>query len=284
VADHDPPERRDSIGDIQGVVDALVTRIEPIELRPTAVGRIVLAVPFAAAGFGLALITPLLAVGAAAGYAAAWLVIGRRRVVVDHDGVTWRGLGGAGRLGWDDVDHYRYWSGHVSGPGRDLRDRLVDARTATVVGTRHHLVLQGETHQVVIDSSLYGAERAVGRVLAELHPRLRSRGPLDLAPFTIRDDGLHHAKAGLLAWVDVEKITLSNELPPRLRVMKHGKAFAWASEPLGEIRNGMLLLEELAERGIAIDPGHQALITEPMLSSMARSRALPTATARVKDR
>jgi hypothetical protein len=271
--------RGQSFGDIGEEVAAMVSRIEPIELRPTVVGRIVLLVPFAVAGFGLSLVTPLLAVGVAAAYVGAWLAIGRRRVVVDHEGVTWRGIGGSGRIGWADVEHYRYWSGHIRGI-RPLPDRLVDAGTATVVGTRHHLVLQGDGRCVVVDSSLDGAERAVGRAFAELHPRLRARGPLDFAPFAILDAGLHHAQHGLLPWVEVEKIALSNELPPRLRVMKHRKAFAWASEKLGEIRNGMLLLEELAERGIAIDPGHQSLITEPMLSAMTRSRALPTATAR----
>jgi hypothetical protein len=255
-----------------------------VELRPTVVGRLVAALPTATIAATLSSIAAPLAAIPLAAYVFAWVAVSRQRIWVDADGVRWRGIAGSGELRWDDVERYVYWgttprlvqSGF--GPARHI-----DAATSTVTATRHHLTLHRAGATFVISSTYVGAEHACARALAELHPRLRHRPGLAFTPFTVADDGLRHATLGTLRWAEIEKLTLTADIPPRLRVMKRGKAFAWANESMAKIDNGMLLLEELVGRGITLVPGPRALLSAPVIDAHRRAEALPRAVARIKD-
>jgi hypothetical protein len=255
-----------------------------VELRPTVVGRLVAALPTTSIAAVLSTVAAPLAAIPVAAYVFAWVAVSRHRIWVDADGVRWRTTGGSRALRWDDVERYIYWgttprliqSGF--GPAR-----YIDAVTSTVTATRHHLALYHPGGKLVISSTYVGAEHACARALAELHPRLRRRPGLGFAPFAITDDGLRHATAGTLRWAQIEKLTINADIPPRLRVMKRGKAFAWAAESLAKIDNGMLLLEELVGRGIPLVPGPRALLTAPVIDAHRRAEALPRAVARIKD-
>ncbi len=245
------------------------------QLRPTIVSRIalgLLAAPVATVAVYSG--SWLLAGGTAGVFAAASAAIGRRRVAVDATGVRARGAFGERALAWDAIDHYTYWSGTA----RTIQtiDPRIDAPANSVLGSRHVLDLHGRDGQRIrIDSRYRGAERAIAAIVREVHAR--HAGRTSFLPFEVRSDGLHHARAGVLPWQRLEQVKLDAQQPPRLRVLEHGKAWPWASEPMSRIHDGLLLLEQLAERGVQIDRGIQQLVTAKLAERMAAQAALPRA-------
>jgi hypothetical protein len=275
-----------------------------LELRPTVISRILLAAPAALVALVASAVWMPLAAAPIAGYALACVAIARRRVWIDGDGVRWRrisGLGG-GALRWDEIERYRYWASVIKKPlgltsipavVRELAagptpGPIVGGADTTVRNTRHHMVLVGAGVTFRFGSEMHDADRAAAIVLAEIHPRLRARGApgsgaSELRPFTVEEAGLRHASAGLLSWADLEKVALTEELPPRVRVMKRRKALAWVSERLDRVDDGMLLLEELAARGVPVTRGRTTVVTAPVAGAEAVAAALPRAVARTRD-
>jgi hypothetical protein len=252
------------------------------QLRPTIVSRIALGLvagPIAAVGVYSG--SWVLAGGTAGVFAAASAAIGRRRVTVDETGVRARGAVGERGLAWDAIDHYTYWSGTA----RTLQviDPRIDAPANSVLGSRHVLDLHGrDGKRIRIDSRYHGAERAIAAIVREVHAR--HAGRTSFSPFEVRSDGLHHARAGLLPWNRLELVKLDAQQPPRLRVLEHGKAWPWANEPMSRIHDGLLLLEQLAERGVRIERGIQQLVTAKLAERMAAQAALPRAEVVRPDR
>jgi hypothetical protein len=242
-----------------------------IELRPTLVSRLglaLLALPVALVAADTAAWAVFAIVAAL--YALAFVAIAKRQTIVDDTGIHARALIGQRDLAWDHIDHYTYWSGRV----RALGPRQVVIDDASVIGTRHALVLYGKDgKRVRIDSRFRGAPAAIARVLDEVHTRLGERARFE--PFAIADDGLHYGER-VLPWPQLEKIHLDAQLPPRLRAMKAGKAFPWATCSMAHVHNGVLLLERLAERGVTIDLGMKQLVTAKLAERLQRPQ-LPRA-------
>jgi len=242
-----------------------------IELRPTLVSRLGLAL--------LALPIALVAADAAdwvviavvtALYGLAFVAIALRRTIIDDTGLHARALIGKRDLAWDDFDHYTYWSGRVRGVS--ARALVIDK--ASVVGTRHALAVYGKDGKSIrIDSRFRGAPAAIAHVLDKRHDRIGERASFE--PFAIEEDGLHYEDR-VLPWAQLEKIQLDAQLPPRLRAMKHDKAFPWATCSMAHVHNGLLLLERLAERGVVIDLGAKQLVTSRLAERLQRPQ-LPRA-------
>lgn len=226
------------------------------ELRPTYAARV-----------GLALLaTPALVMAGAAaawlpgaaiagGAALLWTGLARRRLVIDESGVIARGLLGQRALAWGEIRHYTYWMGRYG---------------------NMELVLHGRDGRwILIDARYRGVAAASARIIATLHALHGERATF--APFTIEDEGLRHAKAGLLRWKQLEIVKLDHQQPQRMRVLQHGKALAWVSEPLTEVENSVLLLERLAERGVVVEVPPVQLVTERLRDMLAARAALPRA-------
>jgi hypothetical protein len=248
---------------------------QPVQLRPTLVSRLALglvALPlawlFAAGAFWA------VSGAVAVAYDGCWGILGRRRVVVDREGVTARGVVGQVVLGWTAIDHYTYWSGNADGSGR--RSLEIGAPGSSVVGTRHALVLCGKDGtRLRIDSRYRGAHLAIATILAVVHARLGEEA--SFAPFSLDVEGLRHARRGLLPWKQVELVKLDNQLPPSLRVLERGRALAWVRVRMSHVHNGMLLLERLAERGVELELGRSQRVTHRLAGLLDARAALPRA-------
>lgn len=176
---------------------------------------------------------------------------------------------------WSDVTHYTYWSGPVRATIRGVGiERQIDGPHGGVSQCHHTIAIHGHNGRVKISSAFRGADRGVARILAVLHARFS--GMTSFPPFTIEDDGLRHARVGLLPWSQIEVVRL-REYPPRLQVMKHDKAFPWQTASLKHLPNGILLLERLSERGVPVDLGTKQLVTPTLIETSTRHAGLPRA-------
>ncbi len=258
------------------MADEETALVKPIQLRQTLVSRLGLAL----------LITPVVAITAATG---AWLVVGavgavysaasfgisRRRITIDDHGVRVSSLFGERVMPWSEMTHYTYWSGPVRASIRGVGiERQIDGPLGGVGQCHHTLAIHGRSGSIKISSAFRGAERGVARILAELHARFS--GATSFPPFTIEEDGLRHARAGLLPWSQIEVVRL-REYPARLQVMKHDKAFPWQSASLKHLPNGILFLERLSERGVPVDLGTKQLVTPTLIETCERHAGLPRA-------
>jgi hypothetical protein len=64
-------------------------------------------------------------------------------------------------------------------------------------------------------------------------------------------------------------------------IKKRGKRLAWASASMRTVRNGMLLLEELGERGLIVTPSAGVFVPPTILAKLheaaSRHAAMPAA-------
>lgn len=247
----------------------------------------------------VALLGPIaLAVGIVAVAASAWLgvLLSRRRLVLDDDGVTRRGAFGTRAIRWDEAEHYTFWSmdqtyvaaGAAAGGGGALAVAVVYVLARALRRGRKKnrrfshgcLTIHGANGaKLAINAQAFrGASDAVDRALEELHARLRTREPRDFSPFTLGEVDLHHATQGSLALADIDKVVVGGT---RLAVKRRGKRRAWARARLGKVCNVMLLLEELAERGLVVDTKRDVFVPPPVLGKLeaaaARQAAMPQA-------
>ena len=249
---------------------------QPVLLRPTWVSRLGLGLLLAPIVAATAAAGAWLAVGAiGAGFAATSFGISRRRIVVDDHGIRVRTLRGERTIAWSDVTHYTYWSRPVRAKLRGFGiERQIDGPSGTVSQCHHTLAIHGRGGRIKISSGFRGADRAVARILAEVH--IRFAGATRFGPFTIEDEGLRHSRAGVLPWSQIEVVRL-REYPARLQVMKHDKAFPWQTASLTTLPNGILLLERLGERGVPVDLGTKQLVTSTLIETCGRHAGLPRA-------
>ena len=228
-----------------------------------------------------------------AGYACLCVVLVLRRLILDDEGITWRALGDH-TIRWDEATHYTFWSmdqsyvaaGAAAGGGGALAAVVV---YLLVRGLRRgnknrrfsygRMTIRGPRGmKVSIDAQMVrGAAEALDRAFEELHARLRTR-ERDFTPFTLGEVDLHHATEGSLALADIDKIVVGSS---RLAVKRRGKRRAWARARMPKVHNVMLLLEELAERGLIVDTRRDVFVPPPVLGKLeaaaSRQAAMPRA-------
>lgn len=243
--------------------------------------------PLAGKLVGIVLVAALLALA---------IVLAKRRLVVDERGVTAKGAFGVSRLDWDEVDHYTFWSMDqtmvyaAGGQGGALGVIVVMAivgvfraiRKNGTTGNRRfaqgQLVLVGESGaRVKIDARYRNVAEALDRCFAELHPRLRG-DRLDFSPFALGDTELHHVKKGALGLADIQHVGAGGS---RLTIKKRDKRLAWASVPMKRIKNVLLFVELLAERGLVIKANAEVFMPPTVLDKLraaaSRQAAMPQA-------
>lgn len=266
--------------------------LAPLVLRPTVVPYLLaplVAAPVwlfgAVLAEGLGLLVPW---SVAVGLALVGLSsrIRRMRFVVDADGVARRGLvGGERRLTWAAIEAYHYAGSAVrsgvmpGGAGAVALDLLLRSHGGSA-RIRHELRVHGGASTLKLTSTFAHADRAVARILGELHPRLRGGPPERLVrfgPITLGDEAIALEGKPPLPRGDLETIQVMGGSRPRLRVMKHGKVLPWASYRLDAIPNAMLLLEEAVERGIPCAIDDDVAISTSLAERLATRAALPAA-------
>ena len=239
-----------------------------------------------------------------AGFIALCIAMGKRRLILDERGVTAKGMTGLRSIEWDQIDHYTFWSMdqqavYAGGGGGGAIGVIVVmiiiaiVRAARRGKTEHRRFAQGRLTLVSgagkITLPIDGRYKAVGtaldRVFAEMHPRLRNRpdAATDFAPFTLSDTELRHAKKGTLGLADVEKVGAAGA---RITIKKREKRFSWVTVPMKRVKNVMLFLEVVAERGLIVNAGAEVFMPPTVLDKLraAASRQAGMPQARVVSR
>ena len=220
------------------------------------------------------------------------LLLGRRRLVVDDSGVTAKGLFGTTQLGWNEIDHYTFWSMDqqmvyaVGGNAGVAGAIVVGVVAAIVAATRNRgqdnrrfaagrLTLVGKS-TIAIDARYAKVTTALDPIFDHLHALLGPRR--DFAPFTLSPGELVHAKKGPIALPDIEKISVGGG---RLVIKKRGKRLSWLSVHMKQIHNGLLFIEALGEAGLVVDANAGMFVPPTVLDKLraatARQQAMPAA-------
>lgn len=217
----------------------------------------------------------------------------RRRLVIDDRRIVAKGFFGTTVIPWDELDHYRYWSlgqqgVYVAGGGGLAGVIIVAVAFAVAKAVRKTpnnrqfslggMKLFGKDGQrIKLDTRYANVAPALDRCFDEMHARLREK-PRDYAPLAVSASDLIHDKKGPIALADIEKIGVSGG---RITVRKRGKRLAWANVPMRSTKNAMLLVDDLAERGIVIDANDEVFVPVPVLAKLraaaSRQSAMPVA-------
>jgi hypothetical protein len=242
--------------------------------------------------FGIVLVAALLALA---------VVLGKRRLIIDERGITSKGAFGVTRLDWNEVDHYTYWSMDqtmiyaAGGQGGAIAvliaigivaavRKLGKGKTTNRRFAQGQLVLVGKQGgKVKIDNRYRKASDALDRAFAELHPRLGAGTP-DFTPFALGDNELRHTKKGVLGLAEIQHI---NAAGMSVSIKKSGKRLAWVSVPMKKIKNSLLFIEQLAERGLVIKANAEVFMPPSVIDKLHaaanRQAALPQARVVMRD-
>ncbi|HEY5945742.1 MAG TPA: hypothetical protein VIV40_09635 [Kofleriaceae bacterium] len=240
---------------------------------------------------GIVLVAALLALS---------FTLSKRKLIIDERGVTAKSAFGLRRLDWNEVDHYTYWSmdqtmAYAAGGQGALGVIIVMAIVAAVRSFRkgkggHRRFSQGQLVLIAkdgtklkIDNRYHDVTEALDRVFAELHPRLRAATP-DFMPFALSDTELRHAKKGAIALAEIQHIGAGGT---RIMIKKSGKRLAWVRAPMKGVKNVLLFVELLAERGLVIKANAEVFmpptVIDKLRAAASRQAALPQARVVVRD-
>lgn len=220
------------------------------------------------------------------------ILLGRRRLTIDDSGITARGVFGTTELGWNEIDHYTFWSMDqqmvyaVGGQGGVAGALVVGLIAAAVAMSRNRgsanrrfaagrLTIVGK-RTVAIDARYAKVTDALDPIFDRLHAVVGPRR--DFAPFTLGAGELVHAKKGAIALADIEKISVGSG---RFFIKKRGKRLSWLSLHMKQIHNGLLFIEALGEAGLIVDAKAGMFVPPTVLDKLhaatARQQAMPTA-------
>jgi hypothetical protein len=278
-------------------------RPDRIELRANLAVPILLGLfaVFPALGIVLAPVGAKIICGAfAAAFGFGAFATAKRKLVLDSGGIKRTNLLGEKSLSWDDVDHYTFWSMDQSAGyaaiGAGSADPVAIAAVAVLAiavmavgrkkqtdnrrfGTGRLRLVGKDGTSLLIDQRYRDARGALDRAFDELHPRLRAHaGDETFAPFRLTDNELVHDRKGPLALAEIERVSISGG---RFTVKKRGKRFAWVACSMRRVANVMLLVEELADRGIVIKAAAGQFVPPTVLEKLraaaSRQALLPAA-------
>jgi hypothetical protein len=193
--------------------------------------------------------------------------LGFRRLVVDASGIAAKSLWGTRRISWDDIVGYRFWSYELQPRGRNAgQAKLVigaigflerggraagadNRRFGTGTGSGRMTLIGRDRTRIAIDGRYRDVVSVLDRIFAEIHRRLRASACQSFGPFALDGSVLRFRGGRALDLGEIELISVDND---RLAVRKRGARLSWAGASMKRVDNGMLLLEELARRGVTV--------------------------------
>lgn len=264
-----------------------------LELRPTSGGRFaagLLAVLFlgmavmlfslnkahAAAPIGIGL--ALFALGIA--LFALTVQIGRRRVILNAEGIEVRGIFGAKQLAWNAVSSYSFFSIDTQHAAYYSQGGLAAVLIVAIVKALRkksenrkfkggRLVLHGNAGQkLMVRSWFRDMDQGLERIFAEVHPRLARTVGTRFGKLTFDGQNLTHDSKGSLSLLEIEKIVVSSQGSVSIR--KVGKRLAWARMSMARIPCALLLFERFAQAGVFVDTSQEVFLPLPTLGVLSR--------------
>ena len=232
--------------------------MEPIVVRPRILGSIVVVVVVCLILLPAAVVAPVggqIVCGVIVMSALAIVVVrARRRITVDDGGIERLGVVRTVRIAWDDVTYYTFWTAQ---PGAINQKPGVCA-----INVRGR-----DGRRIVVDHRWRQPTAAVLRVIAVIHPRLRST-TLDVEPFSFAEGGPRHKKREI-AYGEIEKVVVSAD---QIGVRQVGKTVSWVMVDIKHVTNGLLFLESLADRGVKVLAGGGQFLPPESIQAFANSR------------
>jgi hypothetical protein len=267
-----------------------------LELKPNARARVALAL-LGALALGLAILitsakhrgdsSPLTAalVLAAIGLPLLGLAViaGRRRVIIDRDGVEVRGVLSDRRLAWPAMASYSFISIDTTNQAVGVQAGLVGVLIVAAVRALRkkpqnrkfnggRLVIHGnDGTKLTITPAFRDIDQGLERIFAELHPRLDAITGTGFGKLSFDGHTLSHPSKGALSLPEIEKIVVNQHGVVSIR--KVGKRLGWASVRMSAITSSLLLFERLAQRGVVVDMSESVFLPLPTLGLLAQLKA-----------
>jgi hypothetical protein len=211
-----------------------------------------------------------------------------RGIFVDDQGIKQVGLLRNREIKWSQITHYRYLSvkqpavahgrggagllGLVSGAMEERRVQREQAPNR-YFGLGHiELYTATSAKPFRIGKDAFWGPRdgyvdlteLMEVVLEELHERLAAAA---FAPFTIVDQTLHHANGSTIALSDIGRVNVASG---RIGVSRRAAPGEWATSSMKTVDNSVLLLQQLAQRGVHIALSPDVFVPQSTLEAMSR--------------
>ncbi|HTL32957.1 MAG TPA: hypothetical protein VL326_07525, partial [Kofleriaceae bacterium] len=180
-----------------------------------------------------------------------------------------------GQVGLDDrgvwdrdllAHHYIAWSELIGYTLSSYQAGTVDWLSRTGRATGPTVTLYGPNGTVISIAEADWGMRILDVAVVKAHEVLRQRAvPCNHAPFVLGQDALSHEHMGTLPLADIEAVTLDSSY--ELVIRKRG--LIWIKLGLGQVNNGLLLVEWLAERGVNVLVDRDAPIPPPVRHYLA---------------
>ena len=274
--------------------------------------RSTLAEPICIAMFGLLVALPLVllaplgwklvGIGFGALMGLCTVRLAKRELVLDESGITQLGAFSQKQLAWEDVDHYTFYSAnpnavYVGGAQAGAAGVIAVVIIAGIVaalrkkGPANRKFAQGRMtligrnrRKIAIGTTYKDVASALDRAFLEVHARLRARPDVSFEPFALAATELSHGRKGKLGLADIDKVSAAGS---RIAIRRRGKRLAWAAARMGVVKNSILFLEQLAERGVAVTAQDEVFmppsIADKLRAATARQAAIPSARVVVRD-
>lgn len=211
------------------------------------------------------------------------VALGRGKLTIDDSGLARHGLFGVRRVPWREVSHYTYATGIrklTFWDDSDFSDWLLDLFVRFVTRRfRGRFVIHLHSGEPFpIDGDAYQLEPALDDLTARLHAVLGPRGER-FDPLTLDTDAIVHT-SGTSTSGSSSRLSL---LAIHHVVVDHCLRFfrddsedlddAVLAVPLADLRNGLLLIQRLAERSLLFEVDADATLPAPLVRAFADARA-----------
>jgi hypothetical protein len=187
--------------------------------------------------------------------------IGFGKLIVDDTGITRERLFRTRRIEWAEVREYRLAATPQSRSDFSRLFGLYEVGADFVAALRgdrrpmrYDFELIGEQRRLVVNWRFDHVELAIEEALRHIGPRLldEARRSPRFGPLAIHADAVAWKTKPPLARSAVEAFEVSDTAPRRLRVLQHGRTFAYASATLSAIPNVLHALELADELGYRV--------------------------------
>lgn len=209
--------------------------------------------------------------------------LGRRRVIINREGLEVRGVFGDRRIAWPAVSSYSFISIDTQNQAYYAQGGLVAVLVVAAVRALRkkpqnrkfkggRLVLVGhDGAKVTVSPWFRDIDHGLERIFAEVHPRLHATTGSQFGKLAFDGNTLSHASKGALSLPEIEKVSVSPNGVVSIR--KVGKRLAWASVRMSAVSSSLLLFERLAQRGVVVDMSDAVFLPLPTLGLLSQLKA-----------
>jgi len=187
----------------------------------------------------------------------------RRSVIIDDDGITVRNLLGKRHIAWSAVSHYIYYWSYIRNTWVRKPNRRVTSERLVIVAVSDDFVeIDARFELTHLDD-----------VFVALHAHVKP----SFYPFKLTETALTNGDK-TIDLTEIERVDIGGS---QLAVIKRGSQLAHMSAPMKGMKNPMLFVDALVDRGIVVVPNQRLFIPACVLDKVRaveeRRAAVPQA-------